>query len=485
MINIAWSDPKFFIPDDPGGSENLVREISDFTQTESLVGRIIANRYKITELLGQGGMALVYKAQMADGRPVAIKTLKYRQADLETRFALEISIHSKLKHPNIVEPIEVLKDHESGLNLFVMEYLEGLNLEDLLVSYKRLNSVNDISTVLSQILDALEFAHFNGYIHRDLKPENIIITKQDGRHLIKILDFGLAKIEEDLQKITKTGVVLGSPLYMSPEQCMGESIDARTDLYSFGILAYELITGSPPYLSDDPMELMKSHCSQLISPPSMETYRDDLNGINYLNTIVQKLLRTEKNNLHNDIYELKEELSAWWKHATKSDGEVETPFRVFTEKNKAKQLERKEAKEIEDKNALEALVKNKLDSEKKNLKEKTEVASKQRFSRKKNIPVKTILITLLVLGILVLFGFFVVTLSERKPNFQSASDKKLESELVKGREVKDNAKQTVESGPLKEKEQLREDAQEDLVEPEPQPKRNRRIVAPPGVYRGR
>ena len=346
-----WSDPHIFFPNDPGGRETVTQQLEDYSQTESLVGRIIANKYKVTELLGQGGMALVYKASLADGSPVAVKTLKYHQPDLENRFALEISIHTQLKHPNIVEPIEVLKDPDTGLNLFVMEYLEGLNLEDLLVRYKKLNSVSDISVVLSQILDALEFAHFNGIIHRDLKPENIIIGKENGQHQVKVLDFGLAKIEEDLQKLTKTGVVLGSPLYMSPEQCMGSELDSRTDLYSFGVLAYELVTGTPPYLSEDPMELMKSHCTPLVSPPDMSTHRGDLPGIDIMNNIIQKVLKSEKEHRHADIYELKEELADWWRYATNSDISIETPFKIVTDKNEVKLEAEKGLKSIEDANA--------------------------------------------------------------------------------------------------------------------------------------
>lgn len=454
----SWSNPDIFIPDNPDGRETVSKQIDDLRQTESLVGRVIANKYKVTDLVGQGGMALVYKAFLPDRRPVAIKTLKYRQSDLEARFALEIAIHSKLKHPNIVEPIEILKDPETGLSLFVMEYLEGLNLEDMLARFKRLNSVTDIATVFPQLLDALEFAHFNGFIHRDLKPENIIVVSNNGKHQLKILDFGLAKIEEDLQKLTKTGVVLGSPLYMSPEQCMGAELDTRSDLYSLGVLTYEIITGSPPYLSDDPMEIMKCHCSDRIMPPDMATYRPNLPEIDVLNQVIQKLLNTEKEKRHADIYELKEELADWWRYATNNDTAVETPFRLITDKNRARLEAKKQAQTMQEKIALDALVMNKIDTEKKSLKEKVDVSGRSRFNRVANLPVKKILLS--IVGFVAFIGvcFLVVNLSKNLPQKAENSMPVKQDNVVKP---------------------ISNDEQNKILKKKPELNPNERLVGPP------
>ena len=381
MSTKQWSDPKLFIHSDPTGvnTQNVRDKIENLNESQSLVGKIIGGKYKVDKLLGQGGMALVYKAHsMINARPVAIKTLKYRQPDLETRFALEISIHSKLKHPNIVEAIDVITDSDTNLSCFVMEYLEGINLEDLLAKFKRLNSIDDIATVLSQILNALEYAHFYSFIHRDIKPENIIVIKEGNQKIVKVLDFGLAKIEEDLQKLTKTGVVLGSPTYMSPEQCRGDNLDIRTDIYSFGVVAYELITGSPPYQSDDAMELMKFHCDESTVPPSMSTYRPDIPAIQKLDHVIQKTLHSDVELRHIDIYELKEELADWWISATKSN--VESPFEFITSKEERRRQAQSEKNKVKDTSALNALVYQKIQADTETYLEEEKKKENSRFT---------------------------------------------------------------------------------------------------------
>lgn len=467
MDKNQWNNPNMFVPRDNSGEKrkSVSNQISDFRETDSLVGRIICNKYRVAELLGQGGMALVYKATTHDGTTVAVKTLKYIQSDLETRFGQEIAIHSKLKHKNIVDPIEIVRDPDTGLNCFIMEYLEGLNLEDLLAKYKRLNSVEDITIVLAQILDALEYAHFHGIIHRDLKPENIIVVSKNGKNQIKILDFGLAKIEEDLQKITKTGVVLGSPTYMSPEQCIGSEIDSRTDLYSFGVLAYEIITGYPPYQSDDPMELMKLHCDSFSKPPSMMGYRDDLAAIEKLDAILQKVLNTDVNSRHSDIYDLKEDMTQWWIQATNRRSKKKTPFRFITDKNSAlKQTQ--PTIDSQSSTALDALVQNKINTEKKSFTEKTERDSKNRFANKQTPVIKITILCVFVLSLLSI-GVFVLGSLFNQNNSQKG----------KTHEIKDNS---IEDSNKKNQLETTDDSSA-----KPKAKSNKRIVSPSGVYKSR
>src|SRR5690606_21331184 len=140
---------------------------------------------------------------------------------------------------------------------FIMELLEGRTLDSMLDESKVV-APSDIASILAQICDALEFAHDQGIIHRDLKPDNIMLTESGGSLRVKVLDFGLAKIQDDLQKLTQSGVLIGSPAYMSPEHCLGEKLDTSSDLYSLGVLAYEMITGTLPFGEGSDIALLQS-----------------------------------------------------------------------------------------------------------------------------------------------------------------------------------------------------------------------------------
>lgn len=228
---------------------------------------------EIVELLGKGGMSLVYKARQKQlDRLVAVKVLSkaaVRGEDGIKRFHNEAKLTSTLEHPNIVKTISfgVSKD---GQPYLVMEYLEGLSLADDLKQNGRLK-LQKFKDVFLPVLSALNQAHESGLIHRDIKPANIMICKSEtGGDTVKLVDFGIAKVfgdgETEAQNLTKTGAVLGSPTYMSPEQCQGKALDGRSDLYSLACVMYETLSGEPPYSGDSVMEIMQKHCQE--NPPS-------------------------------------------------------------------------------------------------------------------------------------------------------------------------------------------------------------------------
>ena len=203
------------------------------------IGQIIKDRYKVVELLGEGGMAFVYKARdMQLERDVAIKTLKPNYVDQITfveRFKREAQTAANLNHPNIVQIFDWGIEEEP---YFVMEYIEGNTLTSIIGS-KRSVSLSDALFIGAQVANGLQAAHSQGLVHRDIKPGNIMITP-DGK--VKVTDFGIVSIQDEESDITKTGSILGTASYISPEQAQGKSVSTQSDLYSLGTVLYELIT---------------------------------------------------------------------------------------------------------------------------------------------------------------------------------------------------------------------------------------------------
>lgn len=326
----TWSAPRLFMPDSgsgSGGASALPGDaFSHIPESSPLVGRTIFGTYKINKLLGEGGMAVVYEAtDVNTGRTVAVKTLKYSENDLSARFARELQIHSKLRHPNIVEAIASLED-DKGQPFFVMELLQGLSMEDFLDKHGQLEGVEAIASVLSQLCEALEYAHNRNVVHRDIKPENVILTGEKDRLKVTVLDFGLAKIQADLQRLTKTGVVLGSPAYMSPEQCTGTGMDQRSDIYSLGVVAYELVAGDLPFDASNPVEMMKAHCDLSIKPTPLKEFCPDLPGVEELSGVLEKMMSVSVDARPKDINEVKRDLDAWWRGATSLVAGTISPF---------------------------------------------------------------------------------------------------------------------------------------------------------------
>lgn len=238
------------------------------------IGREILGQFCITEKIGQGGMGAVYKAEQPSmDRLVAVKILHPRLAarpDLVTRFKREAKAMSRLTHPNTVR-VYLYGELETGRELYiVMEFLDGSDLMRVL----RRDGPMDVARaarVLVHICGALEEAHNAAIVHRDLKPENIILTTQGGiPDFPKVLDFGLAKIRDmDGHRVggpilTQQGMVFGTPEFMSPEQAQGLELDRRTDIYSLGIIFYEMIVGRLPFKAQSPVDFIGHH---LKTPP--------------------------------------------------------------------------------------------------------------------------------------------------------------------------------------------------------------------------
>lgn len=208
---------------------------------------------RIIEEIGAGGMAVVYKAvQEPLGRVVAIKALKSAMAaegQFSARFEREAHFMASLQHENILHVYDFL--HYGGTMFIIMEYVEGIDLYDLLEKCQRLPV--EVATIIAlQTARALDYAHFRGIIHRDIKPANIMISKTGS---VKLMDFGIAR-DDSLQDLTETGAGIGTPSYMSPEQIVGDKLDFRTDIFSLGIVFYQMLTGRKPFLEDDVRSVM-------------------------------------------------------------------------------------------------------------------------------------------------------------------------------------------------------------------------------------
>ena len=231
-----------------------------------MIGRILGKRYEITEKIAQGGMSIVYKAlDLNLNRYDAVKVLKEEFAsnkEILERFKQEANAVAFLSHPNIVNIYNV--GSEENIHYIVMEFVKGLTLKEVIRSQGMLS--NEMLLNYSyQIARALECAHNNNIIHRDIKPHNIIVTKDD---LVKVTDFGIAK-HSDSATITNSGKIIGSAHYFSPEQARGNLTDRRSDIYSLGIVMYEMATGVVPFDAESPITIALKHMQEPLPSPKL------------------------------------------------------------------------------------------------------------------------------------------------------------------------------------------------------------------------
>ncbi|MFF1293116.1 MULTISPECIES: protein kinase [unclassified Streptomyces] len=233
-------------------------------------GRAIANnRYQLRDLLGEGGMASVHLAHdTVLDRPVAIKTLHTelgREQAFRERFRREAQAVAKLTHTNIVSVFDTGEDNLDGMTMpyIVMEYVEGRPLGSVLDEDVRQYGAMPADKALkitADVLAALEISHEMGLVHRDIKPGNVMMTK---RGVVKVMDFGIARaMQSGVTSMTQTGMVVGTPQYLSPEQALGRGVDARSDLYSVGIMLFQLVTGRLPFDADSPLAIAYAHVQE-------------------------------------------------------------------------------------------------------------------------------------------------------------------------------------------------------------------------------
>src|SRR5438309_900948 len=233
--------------------------------------RLLGGRYELDSIVGRGGMAEVFMARDTRlGRAVAVKTLRAdlsRDPTFQARFRREAQSAASLNHPAIVAIYDTGEDFENGVSVpyIVMEYADGSTLRDLLHSGRRLLPERALE-ITAGVLQALDYSHRNGIIHRDIKPANVMLTRAGA---VKVMDFGIARAMGDQgMTMTQTSAVIGTAQYLSPEQAKGETVDARSDLYSAGCLLYELLTVRPPFVGDSPVAVAYQHVREEPQPPS-------------------------------------------------------------------------------------------------------------------------------------------------------------------------------------------------------------------------
>jgi serine/threonine-protein kinase len=262
--------------------------------TADLVGQVIADRYHIIKKLGEGGMGAVYLGEHVKmGRKSAIKVMNPGMAadpDAISRFNREASNASRISHPNVCQIYDFGETTE-GVIYLAMEFIEGSALTDLIEKEGALPPAR-AGKILKQSADALASAHDLGIVHRDLKPDNIMIVQgRDGSDIVKVVDFGIAKAvagDEAGQKVTKTGLVVGTPEYMSPEQLSGDKLDGRSDIYSLGLVFYRMLTGVLPFQADSAQETMIKRLTD--EPMPLETARPDIVFPAKLQAVLDKAL---------------------------------------------------------------------------------------------------------------------------------------------------------------------------------------------------
>lgn len=296
----------------------------------------------VEELIGTGGMSVVYRARhLRLNRPVAIKTLKL-QIDTKPvyreRFQREIDSLSTLNHPNIVTVTDCLIDEE-GQPYVVMDLLKGKSLDKMLCEQGPL-TVPCFANIALQILSAIEHAHRNGVVHRDIKPGNIVLMDEDAGYA-KVVDFGLAKLGQENNKLTHSGEIWGSPPYMSPEQCKGEATDHRSDIYSVGCVFYEMLMGQDPFPNSNLYELLNKHVQQTPLEFSKVNPRKDLPP--ELEKVIFKAMAKKPEDRYQSAFEMEEILlrvlgDSWakernaFKHAIRAQGLSSSSIRIQSQR---------------------------------------------------------------------------------------------------------------------------------------------------------
>ena len=299
-------------------------------QQDPLVGQVIGNRYRITGVLGEGGMGVVYVGEQQMGstiRKVAVKTLHphlSKDASVIKRFHRECGTVAQLEHPNTIKVYDFGSTPDGTLYI-AMEFVAGRSLNDVLVKDGKL-SPERVTQILRQICGALDEAHQLGIVHRDLKPDNIILSQRAGEQdFVKVLDFGIAARTESAdaaheQKLTQQGTVLGTPPYMSPEQFTGKQLDRRSDIYSLGVMAYEMLTGKLPFEAETPWQWATQHMTA--QPKSLNVVAPDVRIPEAMSQAIMRALSKEPSQRQATAGEFFAELSAGQRQSGETLGNV-------------------------------------------------------------------------------------------------------------------------------------------------------------------
>ncbi|RME98096.1 MAG: serine/threonine protein kinase, partial [Chloroflexi bacterium] len=273
----------------------------------SWIGHTISGRYKIESLLGQGGMSSVYKATDPNlRRTVAVKLIHPHLSSDEQfvrRFEQEAAAVAQLRHPNIIQVFDF--NHDGDVYYMVLEFIPGETLQDRLKSLNDSNrqfELADTVKIMATICDAVAYAHDKGMIHRDLKPANVMLNP-NGQPVL--MDFGVAKMLGTAQH-TATGAIIGTAKYMSPEQARGERPDARTDIYSLGVMLFEMITGAAPFDDESTVSILMKHVTE--EPPDINQIKADIPP--GLAAVVKRALAKDRNDRYQSAAEMAAALRA-------------------------------------------------------------------------------------------------------------------------------------------------------------------------------
>jgi len=272
---------------------------------DPLISQLVADRYRVIRRLGEGGMGAVYLAEhVVIEKKIALKVLAIelaRRQDLVARFLQEARSASRIGHENVID-ISDFGQSAEGYVYIAMEYLEGQDLGQVVRAEGAL-AWSRVRDILMQICRALRAAHDKGIVHRDMKPENIFLIHREGRpEFVKILDFGIAKImgvDASGPRLTRTGMIFGTPEYMAPEQAEGKEADHRVDVYAVGCIAYHLMTGQTPFLAENFMAMLTKHLMEDPVPPSVR--RPDLAITPEMDALVLKALEKDRDRRYQNM----------------------------------------------------------------------------------------------------------------------------------------------------------------------------------------
>jgi tetratricopeptide (TPR) repeat protein len=303
------------LPVDPGATMALDPQATAWSQPATVLGEaapaaalqpgvLLGGRYQIVKLLGEGGMGAVYRAHDRElDRVVAVKVIRpelARNAQVLQRFKQELILARQITHRNIIRIFDL--GQAEGTRFITMEFIEGEDLSGILARRGKLPAP-EAAGIIAQVARGLEAAHAEGVVHRDLKPQNIML---DAQGKASVMDFGIAR-SMDASNMTRTGALVGTPTYMSPEQAQGQKVDARSDLYTLGIIFYELLTGNPPFQADNPMATLVRRLQEKPVPP----VQVEPSVPKPVNDMVLKLLGTRPEERYQSATELLAALDAY------------------------------------------------------------------------------------------------------------------------------------------------------------------------------
>jgi eukaryotic-like serine/threonine-protein kinase len=276
--------------------------MSDRTNDHVTAQMLLGGRYLVESELGRGGMATVFKGtDTVLGRPVAVKVLSPQyagDANFVARFRREAQSAARLNHTNLVSVYDTGTD--DGVHFIVMEYVDAKTLADYLAGGGRIMPERAIE-IAQAVCDALSMAHAHGIIHRDIKPANIMITPKGD---VKVTDFGIARVISGADTLAQTAAVLGTASYLSPEQAQSQSVDQRSDIYSLGVVLYEMVTGRPPFSGDSPVMVASKHVLEQPTPPSK--LNSDVSPA--LEAVIMKAMSKNPDNRYQDADEMRADL---------------------------------------------------------------------------------------------------------------------------------------------------------------------------------